>query len=50
MTRTEIRDLFKRNLNAERIGAALELLEKRNLSRKEILQTEGRPIERWFRL
>jgi hypothetical protein len=30
MTRTQIRDLFKRNCSAERIGAALDLLARRN--------------------
>ena len=49
MTRTEIRDLFKRNKTAERIGAALELLEQRRLARRETAQTEGRPAEIWKR-
>lgn len=48
MTRTEIRDLFKRHETAERIGAALELLERRNLAkRNEQAAQGGRPAELW---
>jgi len=48
MTRTEIRDLFKRHESAERIGAALELLERRNLAeRSEQAAQGGRPAELW---
>jgi phage/plasmid primase-like uncharacterized protein len=47
LTRTGIRDLFRRHQAAERIGAALELLARRNLARRETLATEGRPSEVW---
>jgi len=48
LTRTAIRDLFKRNQTTERIGAALELLSGRNLARCETQSTEsGRPPEIW---
>lgn len=48
LTRTAIRDLFKRHQTADRIGAALELLKRRNLARCEMQQSEGgRPTEIW---
>ena len=48
MTRTEIRDLFKRHEKAERIGAALERLDRRGLARRMTVQTQGgRPAETW---
>ena len=48
MTRTEIRDLFKRHESAERIGAALELLEHQNLAKRtEQAAQGGRPAELW---
>lgn len=48
MTRTEIRDLFKRHESAERIGAALELLERRSLAKRaEQAAQGGRPAELW---
>lgn len=48
MTRTEIRDLFRRNRSGEQIGRALGLLrtQGRITARRE--ETEGRPVERWF--
>jgi hypothetical protein len=48
MTRAQIRDAFGRNKSSERIGAALELLERHGHVFKEIEQTGGRPAERWF--
>ena len=47
MTRTGIRDLFKRNCSAERLGAALDLLASRNLARRRSQETGGRPSEVW---
>jgi len=47
MSRTEIRDLFGRNLKAERITAALEILETNKLVTKEEISTEGRSQEVW---
>lgn len=48
MTRTEIRDLFKRHGKAERIGAALELLQRRGLAVRGDSKPEGgRPAELW---
>jgi hypothetical protein len=49
LTRTGIRDLFKRHEKAERIGAALDLLTRRNLVRRESVATDGRPTEVWRR-
>jgi hypothetical protein len=47
MTRTEIRDVFGRNLSTERIGAALDLLlNKRRVTCKTV-KTNGRPSEVW---
>jgi hypothetical protein len=48
LTRAQIRDAFGRNKSSERIGAALELLERHGRAFKEIEQTGGRPAERWF--
>ena len=48
LTRTEIRDLFKRNKSAEVIDQALRLLEGTGQARKVFEDTGGRPKERWF--
>lgn len=48
MSRTEIRDLFRRHKNANRINQALELLLKVERARCEHQGTGGRPTERWF--
>jgi hypothetical protein len=48
LTRTNIRDLFKRNRSADRISGALALLLRSGLARFETEKTEGRPEERWF--
>jgi len=47
LTRTEIRDLFKRHQPADKIGAALDLLKQRHLICVELKSTEGRSIELW---
>lgn len=48
MTRTEISGIFKRNLTADRIGAALELLRSKGRATVETNTTEmGRPAELW---
>lgn len=41
-------DLFSRHEPADRIGAALALLEQSGLARKEKSQTRGRPVTRWY--
>lgn len=48
LSRTDIRDLFGRNMDAERIESALSILEKANLIRKDKEGTNGRPTERWI--
>lgn len=48
MTRTDIRDLFKRHKNAERINQALALLLSAGRARREQKDTGGRPVEVWF--
>ena len=48
MSRTEIRDLFKRHKSAERIDQALGLLLKAGRVRYELEDTGGRPIQKWF--
>ena len=48
LTRTEIRNLFSRNLTGERIDRAREALTKAHLIRVEIDRTDGRPAERWL--
>ena len=47
LSRTEIRDLFKRHQGAERINAALGELLRLGRVRRETEQTGGRPTERW---
>ncbi len=47
LTRTDVRDLFKRHQRAERVQAALDLLVQRGLARKTDEQTGGRPSEVW---
>jgi len=47
LTRTEIRDLFSRNLSADRIERALDALRKANLAQPERFSTGGRDGERW---
>ncbi len=48
MTRTEIRDLFKRHKGAEQIGRVLLKLLEYGSVRTEKITTCGRPVERWF--
>jgi hypothetical protein len=48
MSRTDIRDLFRRHKSADRINEALVLLLKAGRVRRTFEDTGGRPIERWF--
>lgn len=49
LTRTAIRDLFRRHQSTERIGAALELLARRSLAECETRPSDGgRPAEVWL--
>jgi hypothetical protein len=49
LTRTDIRDLFARNVSSERIARALATLQGANLARQTIEPTpKGRPVERWY--
>jgi len=48
MSRTEIRDLFRRHKSADRINEALVLLLKAGRVRRTFEDTGGRPTERWF--
>jgi hypothetical protein len=50
LTRTDISNLFGRNLSAARIGGALASLEESGLahSRSERVEGSKRPVERWF--
>ncbi len=48
MTRTGIRDLFRRHKGAEQINAVLGRLLEGGYVRCEREQTDGRPAERWF--
>jgi hypothetical protein len=48
LTRAEIRNAFGRNKSSERIGQALDLLERHGRVRKEIEPSGGRPAERWL--
>ncbi len=48
MTRTEIRDLFKRNQSTMRIDRALSVLLEHGLAYCTKEKTDGKPCERWF--
>jgi hypothetical protein len=48
LTRSQIRDLFRRNVDSDRISGALKALAENGLAHSLKEQTEGRPIERWF--
>jgi len=48
LTRTDVRDLFKRHKSADRIDQALTLLLKAGRARRTLEGTGGRPTERWF--
>jgi hypothetical protein len=48
LTRTELNDHFGGHQPAERIVAALSLLQQQSLARVETTPTAGRPVERWF--
>jgi len=47
LTRTEIRDLFKRNRSEAEITRALNLLSQHGLASMRRIETEGRSAERW---
>jgi hypothetical protein len=47
LTRTQISGLFQRHCSAGRIGAALDLLARRELVKSRIQETEGRSTEIW---
>lgn len=47
MSRTGIRDLFKRNVSSERIGRALSQLQCSNMAKSISVPTDGRPVEIW---
>jgi len=48
LTRTQIRDLFGRNVSGSRIDLALRALEEQRLACCRPESTGGRPAERWF--
>ena len=48
MTRTEISKLLGKHQPAERIGTALEMLQRRGLARHETRRTGGAPSEVWI--
>ena len=47
-TRTEVRDLFARNVSAERIEQALGVLARDGRAERRRTPTAGRPAECWF--
>jgi hypothetical protein len=47
MTRTQIRDLFKRHESTERISTALTQLKSLRIAWKQVVATDGRSVERW---
>ncbi len=47
MSRTDISQAFGRNVSADRIGAALDLLAKKGRAYCETVETRGRPAELW---
>lgn len=48
MSRTEISRTFSGHKSAERIGAALDLMQRRGLAYSELRQTAGAPSEVWL--
>jgi hypothetical protein len=48
MTRTEISNLFQRNVDANRISTALRKLQELGLAWSRQEETGGRPVERWY--
>jgi hypothetical protein len=48
LTRTQIRDLFSRHAATLEINRALAVLRDGKLARTTFVQTEGRPMEKWF--
>lgn len=48
LSRTDIRDMFKRHQRAERVQAGLDLLASRGLAAKSEERTGGRPSEIWI--
>lgn len=48
LTRDDIRNLFGRNLAANKIARALRSLTDQGLAHSEIEKTDGRPAERWY--
>jgi len=47
LSRTDISELFRRHKDAQALGRALELLERKKLAQREQRNTAGRPIEAW---
>jgi hypothetical protein len=47
LSRTDIRDLFQRNVSRDRIGRALALLHRFKLAEPRSVATDGRPAEVW---
>ncbi|HKO57427.1 MAG TPA: DUF3987 domain-containing protein [Thermoanaerobaculia bacterium] len=48
MTRTQITDYLGRHRSRAQIATALAILESSSVCRKQVDQTRGRPVERWF--
>jgi len=48
LTRTQIRDLFKRHESADRIGQALTQLTALGIASHQMVSTEGRSVELWI--
>jgi len=48
VTKTELYRELGNHVNGGRLSATLNVLERRNLARKQTIQTDGRPSERWF--
>ncbi len=48
LRRTDLINLFKRNVSRDRIGQALALLEGLGRVRREAVETGGRPAEKWL--
>jgi hypothetical protein len=48
LTRTEVRDLFARNVSAERIEVALGVLAREGRAERRRIPTAGRPAHCWF--
>ncbi len=47
MSRTAISHIFSGNVNSDILGSSLAQLQQQGMAEKQVIQTEGRPVEMW---